>query len=66
MNNQAGDRLHRIGQKNSVLLVTLRVRNSVEEHIERTWMEKQNLVCDMVGDEEVMKTMTREEMERLI
>ena len=66
VNNQAVDRLHRIGQKNSVLIVTLRMRNTVEEHIERTWMEKQNLVCDMVGDEEVMKTMTRDEMERLI
>lgn len=66
LNNQAADRLHRIGQKNSVNVVTLRVRNSVEEHVAKTWIKKQGIISDMVGDELVISKMTESEMEGLL
>jgi len=65
-NAQAADRVHRIGQKNSVLVLTLRVKNSVEEKIERIWMGKQKTIDDVVGDEANLTKMTREELEDLI
>jgi SNF2 family DNA or RNA helicase len=65
-NFQAIDRLHRIGQKNSVLVVTMRVKDSVEENIEKIWMKKQITVDQIVGDEARLTAMTREELEDLL
>lgn len=65
-NIQAIDRLHRLGQKNSVLVVTLRVRNSVEQHVEKVWLKKAVLINDMIGDEAVVAKMSTEELEELV
>jgi SNF2 family DNA or RNA helicase len=66
LNNQAADRLHRIGQKNCVNVVTLRVTDSVEEHVARTWATKQELISGMIGDEEAINRMTAIELENLL
>ena len=65
-NFQAIDRLHRIGQKNAVLALTMRVRDSIEEKIEKIWMKKQITIDEIVGDEAKLTAMTREELEDLI
>lgn len=66
-NTQAADRLHRIGQEHeSVLVVSLRVRDSVEEYIERTWLEKAEIIAEMVDDDAVIKKLTRDELDKLI
>ena len=65
-NEQAADRLHRIGQVNKVVVLTLRVRDSIEEYIEKCWIEKQLLVDDMIGIEENVREMTLEQREALI
>ena len=60
-NFQAIDRLDRMGQTEIVDVVFLRVKDSVEEHIEKTWLNKQGMVIGMVGDDEVLKALTDEE-----
>ena len=66
LNNQAADRLHRIGQKNVINVVTLRVRKSIEEHVLKVWASKQNLIDSMVGDEAIIGKMAQAELESLI
>jgi len=66
LNFQAVDRLHRLGQTKPVTAISLRVRDSVEEHIEKVWLKKQKLVESMVGDEAVLKELTKGELEDLI
>jgi len=66
LNNQAADRLHRIGQANCVNVVTLRVKDSIEEHVARTWLGKQELVTGMLGDEDAIAKMTAVELESLL
>lgn len=65
-NFQAVDRLHRRGQLNPVDAVFLRVKDSVEEHVDSTWVEKQALVTDMIRDEAVLAKLTVDERARLI
>ena len=66
-NAQAADRCHRLGQKNSVLVLTLKVKDSIEDRIIEICMNKQNIVDEMVGDEaSVMNRMIQEELETLI
>lgn len=66
MNTQAVDRLHRYGQQNSVLVVSLRVRDSIEEHVEKIWLEKQEMISSLVGDEAVIAAMAKTELESMI
>jgi SNF2 family DNA or RNA helicase len=66
-NAQAADRVHRIGQKNSVLVLTLRARNTVDERLFDVCMGKQGVVDEMLGDEKsVMARLTQERAEDLI
>jgi SNF2 family DNA or RNA helicase len=65
-NTQAIDRLHRFGQKNSVLVVTLRVVDSVEDRIQQVWLRKQALIQNMVGDEAILGKLAQEELKELI
>lgn len=66
-NAQAADRVHRIGQKNSVLVLTLRARDTVDERLFDICMGKQGVVDDMLGDEKsVMARLTQEKAEDLI
>ena len=66
-NAQAADRVHRIGQRNSVLVLTLRARNTVDERLFDVCMGKQGVVDEMLGDERsVMARLTQERAEELI
>lgn len=66
-NAQAADRAHRIGQKNSVLVLVLRAKDTVDERVFDICMGKQGVVDEMLGDERsVMARLTRESAEALI
>ena len=66
-NAQAADRVHRIGQKNSVLVLTLRAKDTVEERLYEVCMGKQEIIDDMIGDEKsVMARLTIGGVEDLI
>ena len=58
-NAQAADRVHRIGQRNSVLVLTLQAKNTVDERLFEICMGKQGVVDEMLGDEKsVMARLT--------
>ena len=61
-NTQAADRCHRRTQTRPVLVLSFRVKDSFEEKIEKCWLAKQQMVSDMVGDEEVLDSMTNTEL----
>jgi non-specific serine/threonine protein kinase len=65
-NTQAADRIHRRGLKHPVDIVIMRVKNSVEEYVAKTWIAKQDLVNGMINDEDVLKALTKEETQNLI
>lgn len=66
-NAQAADRVHRIGQKNSVLVLTLRAKDTVDERLYDVCMSKQEMVDEMIGDDRaVMARLTQERAEDLI
>jgi len=44
INSQAGDRLHRIGQLKTVYLMFLVLENSIDAHIAKTCVEKQEVI----------------------
>jgi SNF2 family DNA or RNA helicase len=50
-NAQAADRAHRIGQVNSVLVLTLQAKDTVDEHMFEICMGKQGVVDEMIGDD---------------
>lgn len=65
--NQATDRVHRIGQKNSVSSYKLITLNSVEEKIIELQKRKSGLVTQIVAsDEEAMSKLTWEEVLELL
>jgi SNF2 family DNA or RNA helicase len=47
---QAEDRLHRLGQKNSVNIITLIAKNTVDMHWENLLQKKKNLAQQLIGD----------------
>lgn len=51
---QAEDRLHRIGQKGNVYVVSLLTKGTVEEHVERTLRSKQSMIQEIM--EKAVKT----------
>lgn len=65
--NQATDRVHRIGQKNMVSSYKLITLNTIEEKILELHNRKQGLVKDVVSrDEDVMAKLTWEEVLELL
>jgi SNF2 family DNA or RNA helicase len=50
-NNQAMDRCHRIGQKNTVNIISLIAKNTIEETIEKRLEEKQDLFNAVIEDD---------------
>lgn len=62
--NQATDRVHRIGQKRGVQVFKLVTKNSFEERIDRLITAKGELMEEIVGidDHEVIKSFSREEL----
>ena len=66
VNTQAADRCHRRTQKSPVLVLSFRVKDSFEEHIEKVWLDKQQMVQGMVGDEEIIGAMTERELAEIV
>lgn len=65
--NQATDRVHRIGQKNSVSAYKLITMNTVEEKIVELQNRKKNLVTQVVAsDDETIAKLTWEEVLELL
>lgn len=66
--NQAIDRVHRIGQKWGVQVYKLITKNTIEEKIDRMITEKGRLLEDIVtaDDEGVFKSFTRDELVNLL
>lgn len=66
--NQATDRVHRIGQTRGVQVFKLMTKNTLEEHIDRMIVKKMQLMEDIVGidDHRVIKQFERQEMIALL
>lgn len=47
--SQAEDRLHRIGQKDNVYVISLLAKGTVEEHIENMLRSKSNMIAEILG-----------------
>ncbi|MFA6118418.1 MAG: DEAD/DEAH box helicase [Parachlamydiales bacterium] len=62
--NQATDRVHRIGQNRGVQVFKLVSKNTIEEHIHNIIEKKKYLIEETIGKDEVdqIKTLTREEL----
>jgi SNF2 family DNA or RNA helicase len=66
--NQATDRVHRIGQKRGVQVFKLVTKDSFEERIDRLITRKGDLMEDVIGvdDHQVLKSFSREELLELL
>ncbi len=66
--NQATDRVHRIGQKRGVQVFKLVTKGTIEEHIDALIAKKGRLMEEIVGvdDQEVIKTLDRHEIIQLL
>jgi len=62
--NQATDRVHRIGQQRGVQVFKLIAKNTIEEHIDRLIQRKTKLLREAVGfdDQETLKQFDRSEL----
>ncbi len=54
-NEQAIDRLHRFGQKNKVLIISLICRNTIEEDIEELLLKKKKIIKKIMVFESLLK-----------
>ena len=65
--NQATDRVHRIGQNKNVQVLKLVTRDSLEERIDQLIKSKQALFQKFLDqDEEIFKTLSRGEIIELL
>ncbi|HHQ48586.1 MAG TPA: DEAD/DEAH box helicase, partial [Acidobacteria bacterium] len=65
--NQATDRVHRIGQKRFVQVVKLITRNTIEERIDEIIRRKVDLMeCIVAPTEDVIRGLDRDELARLL
>lgn len=60
--NQATDRVHRIGQNRGVQVFKLVTKNTIEEHIHSLIEKKKSLLEDIIGTEDQITYLTREEL----
>lgn len=66
--NQATDRVHRIGQSRGVSVFKLVCKNSIEEHIHELIEKKKDLIYNIVGydSETELKKLDKEELKKLL
>lgn len=66
--NQATDRVHRMGQKRGVQVFKLVTKNSIEEHIHRLIEKKQSLAKGVIGfdDQDHIKGIQRQELMEIL
>ncbi len=66
--NQATDRVHRIGQQRGVQVFKLIVKNTIEEHIDRLIQRKTKLLREAIGfdDQDTLKQFERSELIELL
>lgn len=60
--NQATDRVHRIGQNRGVQVFKLVAKNTIEEHIHDMIERKKGLLEDVIGDEDQITYLSRDEL----
>lgn len=66
--NQATDRVHRIGQNRGVSVFKLVTKHTIEEHIHHLIEKKKDLIQNIIGfdDENAIKKLDREELSKLV
>ncbi|HEV7403877.1 MAG TPA: DEAD/DEAH box helicase [Chthoniobacteraceae bacterium] len=64
--NQAIDRAHRIGQKDTVFAYRLLVKGSIEEKIRALQTQKRALAADVLGEEAFAKALTLDDLRSLL
>lgn len=60
--NQATDRVHRIGQNRGVQVFKLVTKHTIEEHIHEMIERKKGLLEDIIGQEDQINYLSREEL----
>lgn len=60
--NQATDRVHRIGQNRGVQVFKLVTKNTIEEHIHEMIERKKGLLEEIIGTEDQINYLSREEL----
>lgn len=60
--NQATDRVHRIGQNRGVQVFKLVTKNTIEEHIHQLIERKKGLFDDIIGQEDQINFLNRDEL----
>ena len=66
--NQATDRVHRIGQSRGVQVFKLVTKHTIEEHLHKLIEKKKHLIEETIGtdDSDQIKTLTREELVEIV
>ena len=64
--NQAIDRTHRIGQRNTVIAYRLLVKDTIEEKIRHLQKQKSALAADILGEENFARALTLEDFRFLL
>jgi SNF2 family DNA or RNA helicase len=66
LNNQAISRVYRLGQNKPIEVIIMRVKDSIEERIERIWINKEITASNLVDDEAIFKMLSFEQLMELI
>lgn len=66
LNNQAISRSFRMGQERPIEVIILRCKDTIEEHIEKIWANKELISSDLINDDEVFKKLSYEQIINLI
>jgi SNF2 family DNA or RNA helicase len=64
--NQAIDRTHRIGQRNTVIAYRLLVKSTIEEKIRSLQTQKRALAADILGEENFARALSLDDFRFLL